>query len=351
MSDGISRTGAPARAGASWAKTIAKYRRADTWKSSWQVVNTLLPFFALWYLMYLSTFRSYWLTLLLAIPAAGFLVRIFTIQHDCGHRSFFGNQRANDLLGHACGVLTLTPYHLWRRAHARHHASSGDLTHRGQGDVGVLTVDEYLSRSWLGRLKYRLYRNPLVMFFFGSSYLFIIQHRLTVGIPRTWRRERMSVHGTNVALLAMIFVAWATIGLPKFFMIHGPLVVLGGAIGSWLFFVQHQFEDAYWQPHQSWDFTRSALEGSSYYRLPRVLQWFTGNIGFHHIHHLDSKIPNYNLEACHAEEPVFQQAVTMGIRDSLKCTKLKLWDERRGRMVAFADARYEPAPMSVRKAG
>jgi omega-6 fatty acid desaturase (delta-12 desaturase) len=212
------------------------------------------------------------------------------------------------------------------------------LHHRGYGDISVLTVDEYLARSFFGRLKYRLYRNPFVMFVLGASFLFIVRHRFTLGIPRNWRRERVGVYITNMALVSAITIAWLTIGLPTFLMIHVPVVVLGATIGSWLFFVQHQFEHAYWQPHEEWDFTRSALEGSSYYQLPTVLQWFTGNIGFHHIHHLDSRIPNYNLAACHAAEPAFQDVVTLGVRDSVSCMRLKLWDERRQRMVAFSDA-------------
>jgi omega-6 fatty acid desaturase (delta-12 desaturase) len=286
------------------ARQLAKYKLPDRWKSCWQVVNSLLPFCGLWYLMYLSMSWSYWLTLLLAVPAAGFLVRIFIIQHDCGHHSFFRSRRVNDALGY----------------------------------IGVLTVDEYLGRSRFGRLRYRLYRNPVVMFALGAGFLFLIHQRFTFSIPRSWHRERMSVHTTNAGILAMIVLAWCTIGLPTFFLIHLPVVILAAAIGSWLFFVQHQFEEAYWQPHESWEFTRSALDGSSYYRLPRVLQWFTGNIGFHHIHHFDSRIPNYNLPTCYAAEPAFQQAVTLGIRDSFKCTKLKLWDERRRRMVTFAEA-------------
>lgn len=326
-----------ARAAAPWAATLAKHKHPNRWKSAWQLVNSLVPFCVMWYLMYLSTSYSYWLTLALALPTAGLLVRIFIIQHDCGHHSFLHNRRANDLLGHACGFLTLTPYYLWRRSHARHHASSGDLTHRGQGDVDILTVDEYRQRSRFGRLKYRLYRNPIVMFVFGASYLFMIRQRFTIGIPQGWRRERRSVHLTNLGLAALVGVGWYAIGLPTFLMVHLPIVILGATLGSWLFFVQHQFEDAYWQPHPSWDFARAALDGSSYYRLPRVLQWFTGNIGFHHIHHLDSRIPNYNLNACYDAEPALREAPTFGIRESFKCTALKLWDENRQRMVTFAE--------------
>lgn len=321
-----------------WGETVSKYKHADARKSCWQIVNSVVPFFGMWYAMYLSYAWSYWLTLLLSIPTAGFLVRIFIIQHDCGHHSFFRNRRMNDVLGFCCGVLTLTPYHFWRRTHARHHVTSGNLDHRGHGDVGVMTVREYRERTTWGRLKYRIYRNPIFMFFVGASYMFVIQQRFTRGIPRTWRRERMSVYATNAALLAILGLAAATIGLTPFLLIQTPVVVLAAAAGSWLFFVQHQYEEAYWQPHTDWDFTRSALEGSSYYRLPAILRWFSGNIGYHHIHHLNSRIPNYNLPTCYDAEPAFQQAVTLGLRESFHCVSLKLWDEEQQRMVTFAEA-------------
>jgi omega-6 fatty acid desaturase (delta-12 desaturase) len=324
-----------------WCETVARYKHSDRLKSGWQVVNSVLPFFGLWYLMYLSCFWSYGLTLLLAVPAAGFLVRVFIIQHDCGHHSFFRSRQANDVLGSLCGILTLTPYHFWRRTHARHHATSGNLHHRGHGDVGTLTVEEYLRRSRWGRLGYRVYRHPLFMFFIGASYLFLVHQRFTHGVPRSWRRERHSVYATNLAILAVLAAAWWMIGVTTFLLVELPIVFLAAAAGSWLFFVQHQYEQAYWQPRQSWDFTRSALEGSSYYRLPRVLQWFTGNIGYHHIHHLSSRIPNYHLAACHAAEPAFRQAVTLGLRESLRCASLKLWDEDRQRMVTFAEVRAD----------
>lgn len=323
----------------SWTDSVAKYKRSNQLKSSWQIINSLLPFCGLWYLMYLSLSWSYWLTLLLAIPTAGFLVRIFIIQHDCGHHSFFRSRQANDLLGGLCGFFTLTPYYLWRRSHSRHHASSGDLSHRGHGDVWVMTVDEYRSCSYLGRLRYQLYRHPLLMFVLGPSVLFILVQRLTHYIPRTWHRERRSVHLTNLGILAMLVMSWFTIGIPAFLLVHLPIIMLGAAIGSWLFFIQHQYEHTYWQPHANWDFTRSAFEGSSYYRLPRVLQWFTGNIGFHHIHHLESRIPNYNLPTCYKDVPEFREAVTLGMRDSLRCTRLKLWDEHLQRMVTFREFR------------
>jgi omega-6 fatty acid desaturase (delta-12 desaturase) len=323
-----------------WLNAVTQFKRPNRLKSSWQILNSLLPFCGLWYLMYLSVSWSYWLTLLLAVPTAGLLVRLFAIQHDCGHHSFFRSRRANDILGACCGLLTLTPYYLWRRSHSRHHSSSGNLTHRGHGDVWVLTVDEYLNCSYLGRLRYRLYRHPLFMFLLGPILLFVLRQRFTYYIPGTWRRERRSVHMTNLGIVALVAVGWSTIGLPAFFLVHGPVVVLGATIGSWLFFVQHQYEQAYWQPAQRWDFIRSACEGSSYYRLPRVLQWFTGNIGFHHIHHLESRIPNYNLPMCFSAVPELRQAVTLGLWDSVKCTRLKLWDEHRQRMVTFGEVHF-----------
>ena len=288
--------------------------------------------------MYLSLNWSYLLTLALAVPTAGLLVRIFIIQHDCGHHSFFRSHRQNDMLGAFCSVLTMTPYALWRRSHALHHASSGDLDHRGHGDVWTLTVDEYLSRPLFSRLVYRIYRNPLILFVLGPSLFFMGVNRLTVNVPANWKRERRSVHLTNLALLAVLVVAWYTIGVTTFLMVHLPIVVIAASVGSWLFFVQHQYEEAYWEPHDRWEFVRSAFEGSSYYKLPRILQWFTGNIGFHHIHHLESRIPNYNLPVCFAAIPEFRQAVTLKLWDSLRCVQLKLWDQQLHRMVTFKEA-------------
>ena len=322
-----------------WSGAVQRFKRPHRLKSWWQIINSAVPFCALWYAMYLSTSWSYWLTLLLAIPTAGLLVRLFIIQHDCGHHSFFRSRRANDLIGVVCSFITLTPYHLWRRSHARHHASSGDLNHRGHGDVWVLTVNEYLSSSYLKRLQYRVYRHPVFLFLLGPSLLFILSHRFTFNIPRGWRRERRSVHLTNLGILAVLIAASCTIGLATFLLVHAPIIILASSIGSWLFFVQHQYEQAYWQPHDRWEFSRSAFEGSSYYHLPRVLQWFTGNIGFHHIHHLESRIPNYNLPLCFAVVPELRQAVTLGIWDSVQCSRLKLWDEQLQRMVTFGEVK------------
>jgi omega-6 fatty acid desaturase (delta-12 desaturase) len=320
-----------------WCRAIAPYKHPVAYKSVWQLANTLLPFGALWYLMYLNLAGAYWFSLLLAIPAAGLLVRLFIIQHDCGHHSFFRSRRANDALGAFCSIFTLTPYRLWRRSHSRHHASSGNLDHRGHGDVWTLTVAEYQSRTYLGRLRYRSYRHPLFLFVLGPSLLFVLQQRFTFGVPRTWRRERKSVHVTNLAISAVLIGASYTIGLPAFLFVHAPIVFLAASIGAWLFFIQHQFEHTYWQPDCNWDFGRSAFDGSSYYRLPRVLQWFTGNIGFHHIHHFESRIPNYNLAVCFANVPELRQAVTIGMWDSIKSARLKLWDEQQHRMVTFSE--------------
>jgi omega-6 fatty acid desaturase (delta-12 desaturase) len=320
------------------AATIARFKRPDPLKSGWQIANTFLPLVVMWGLMYWSLSWSYWLTLLLAVPAAGFRVRLFIIQHDCGHQSFFRSRWANDLVGFIGGLITLTPYRYWKRSHALHHANSGSLTERGYGDVETWTVDEYLAKNRWWRLGYRVYRHPLVLFFFGAIFLFVIRHRFTMGVPRSWTRERRGIHASNLAILAVLALAWWTIGLSTFLLIEAPVVVFASVIGAWLFYVQHQFEHAYWQPRASWDFSRAALEGSSYYRLPAVLQWFTGNIGFHHIHHLNSRIPNYHLPACYAAEPSFRQAVTFGFWESLRCTRLKLWDERGQRMVSFAEA-------------
>lgn len=323
---------------AEFAATIAKYKHSDWRRSAWQVLNTFVPFAAMCVLSYLAYQWSYALSLLLAIPTAGLLVRIFILQHDCGHGSFFNSRTANHALGTFCGILTLTPYHWWRRTHSRHHATSGNLAHRGQGDVVTLTVDEYFALGRWQRLGYRIYRNPLFMFFLGAPYLFIIRQRFTRGIPHTWQRERMSVYVTNLGFLVLLLIAQHTIGLQTFFALWLPVVILGSAAGSFLFYVQHQFEEGYWEEHADWDFHRAALEGSSYLRLPRVLQWFTSNIGYHHIHHLNSRIPNYNLPACYADEPAFQTAPTFGLRESWKCLTLKLWDAERRRMVPFAEA-------------
>jgi omega-6 fatty acid desaturase (delta-12 desaturase) len=316
---------------------VANYQRPDLWRSLWQVANTFVPYLVLWYLMYRSLAVSYWLTLALAIPTAGLLIRIFIILHDCGHGSFFKSTRANDWLGSVCGVLTFTPYFQWRHAHAIHHASSGDLDRRGVGDILTLTVREYRTLPWWRRLGYRLYRHPLVMFGLGPVFVFLFAHRFVS--PIAGRRERRSVHLTNLALLVIFLLAGLTLGFKEFVLIQLPLMLLSSVVGVWMFYVQHQFEDTYWEEHPDWQYAAAALQGSSYYRLPKVLQWFTGNIGLHHIHHLSPKIPNYNLQRCYDDNPLFQQVTIVTFWESLKTVSLKLWDEERQKLVSFKQAR------------
>jgi acyl-lipid omega-6 desaturase (Delta-12 desaturase) len=316
-----------------WQDLVKKYQVPDGWRSVWQIVNSVVPYIATWYLMYRSLSVSYWLTLLLAPLAAGFMTRIFIILHDCGHGSFFNSSKANHAVGSVCGVLAHTPYFQWTREHAIHHASSGDLSRRGVGDVDTLTVKEYLALSKLGRLKYRLYRNPLVMLGVGPHYIFLFRHRFAG--KHSGRRERNNLYITNLGLLALYGPLWWVMGLKALLMILAPIVIIAGAAGVWLFYVQHQYEETYWRNRGEWDYATSALLGSSYYKLPRVLQWFSGNIGFHHIHHLSPKIPNYKLQKCHEENPLFQESTVLGFLASLKTASMKLWDEERQRMVGF----------------
>ena len=324
----------------SWRELVLPYMMPDVWRSVWQIINSLGPFIAMFYLMYRSLAISYWLVLALAVPAAGFMTRVFIIMHDCGHGSFFKSPRANQIVGTICGILANTPYFQWTREHAIHHATAGDLDRRGVGDVDTITVREYLALSKPGRLKYRLYRHPLVTFGIGPHYIFLLYSRF-VG-KQSGRRERQGVYLTNVAL----FTLWGSLiyamGIKAFLLIWVPVQILAGVWGVWLFYVQHQFEHTYWQHHRDWDYATAALMGSSFYKLPRVVQWFSGNIGFHHIHHLCQRIPNYKLEACHKENPVFQKAPTLTFWKSLKCVNLKLWDEEQERLIGYGELKKLP---------
>lgn len=289
--------------------------------------------------MYWSMSVSYWLTLLLALPTSLLVVRMFIFQHDCGHRSFFRSKRANDLVGSILGLVTFTPYHAWRREHAKHHATSGDLDRRGKaGEIWTLTVDEYRESSWWRRFCYRSYRSPLVLFGLGPFYQFVIHQRLAFLIPKAWKAERRSIHQTNLGLLMCASLLSWLIGPWHLLAVQLPIMVLSASIGVWMFYVQHQFEDAFWESSENWDYVRAALDGSSYYRLPRTLQWFSGNIGFHHIHHLDARIPNYHLQACHDNNPEFGTVPQFSFWESLSCIKVSLWDERQKKMVSFATA-------------
>ena len=322
-----------------WIPLVNKYQAPSFWRSVWQVVNTFVPFFILCILMYWSLAFSYWLTLALALPTAGFLVRIFIIQHDCSHGSFFQSKRANEIVGCFASLFTLTPFHYWRKTHSIHHASAGNLEHRGIGDVYTMTVREYQNLSAWGRLKYRLYRHPLILFGILPLLYFVISHRLTYGAPKSWKRERASIHWTNVVLGVLFLGSGLTLGFVPVLLVYLPVLMIASSAGMWLFFVQHQFEDAYWADGETWDYTMAALHGSSYYELPKVLQWFTGNIGFHHIHHLSPRIPNYMLEKCHRENPLFQDVVVLTLWTSFKTVFLSLWDEERKKLITFRQIR------------
>jgi omega-6 fatty acid desaturase (delta-12 desaturase) len=325
-----------------WKELVTPYQTPAVGRSVWQVVNTLVPYAVLWYLMYRSLAVSYWLTWPLAILAAGFLVRVFIIFHDCGHGSFFKSRKANDALGFIGGVLTLTPYSHWRWEHAMHHASAGNLDKRGTGDVWTLTVREYLESSRGKRFAYRLARNPVVLFVLAPLFLFVIQQRFPA--LKAGRRERRSVYWTNLALLGVAAALSFTFGFKAYLLIQLTVMMVAGAAGVWLFYVQHQFEGVYWARHDEWDYTTVALQGSSFYKLPKVLQWFTGSIGFHHIHHLRPGIPNYNLEKCHRAVPLFQTVKPVTLLSSLKSLTFRLWDEQRQKLVGYGHLRTVRRP-------
>jgi omega-6 fatty acid desaturase (delta-12 desaturase) len=316
-----------------WKSIVTKYQEPSTWRANWQLINTFVPYAILWYAMHLSLAVSYWMTLPLAILAAGFLVRIFIIFHDCGHGSFFRSRLANMVTGFVAGMLTLTPFYHWRWEHATHHGSSGDLDRRGAGDVWTLTVEEYLKSSRWKRFAYRLARNPIVLFVIAPLCLFVIRQRFPSGTAQP--RERRSVHWMNIAILAMAGTLSALIGVKEYLLIQLTVTSLASAAGVWLFYVQHQFEEAYWERGEDWNYTAAALQGSSFYKLPKVLQWFSGNIGFHHIHHLSPRIPNYNLQRCHDADPLFQQVKPMTLLSSLKSLPFRLWDEQRKKLVGY----------------
>jgi len=316
----------------------ARYSRPDSRRAIIQLLNTGVPFLALMAAMTWGLEHGIWLALLLAVPAAGLLTRLFVIQHDCGHGSFFRPRWANDMVGRALGVLTLTPYLYWSRAHAVHHATSGDLGRRGVGDISTLTVREYLARSWWQRLAYRAYRHPLVLFGVGPAYQFLLRHRIPTGHPlREWRIW-LSIIGTNLALGAIIALALG-FGVGSFLLAYLPVMVAAASFGVWLFYVQHQFEDAYWEEHKRWDFHTAALEGCSFYDLPGFLRWITAHIGLHHIHHLASRIPNYRLRECFEQNPSLQQAKRLTLWRSLSCARLTLWDEDSRKLVPFGALR------------
>jgi acyl-lipid omega-6 desaturase (Delta-12 desaturase) len=321
-------------------KILTPYQKADMRKSIIQLVNTLVPYFILWYLMIRSLEVSYLLTLVLAVFAALFLVRVFIFFHDCGHNSFFPSKKANKIAGFLFGVLTFTPGEHWWHSHAIHHATSGNLDKRGTGDVKTLTQEEYLEARWSKRLGYRFFRNPLVMFGIGPLFMFLIMHRLD--IPHYGKKQTMSVVWTNLALLGVATVMSLLIGVQNYLMIQIPVIWMAGAFGIWLFYVQHQFEETYWERDPEWNYVASALLGASFYRLPGLLQWFSGNIGYHHIHHLSPRIPNYQLDKAHESSPLIQgftKQINFGY--GWRMIRLKVWDEPIHKMTGFPKRKDE----------
>ena len=320
-----------------WREAMAPYARPVLRRSIVDILTSVVPFLVLWGVMYMALDVSYWLVLLISVPTAGFLLRTFILFHDCTHGSFFASRRANLWGGRIFGLLTFQCFTNWRHHHAIHHGAAGDLDRRGTGDVPTWTVDEYYSKPWRSRLGYRLFRNPLVMFGVGPIWSLLIGPRVWAGSKPG--KLRNSILLTNVAVVAMVAVACFVFGWQAVLLIEAPLVVIAGTAGVWLFFVQHQFEDTYWQSSDGWAYSDAALRGSSYLKLPKVLQFFTGNIGLHHVHHLSTRIPNYNLQRAHDENAIFRDVPTLSLWDGLRAVRLKLWDEDRERLVTFAQAR------------
>jgi acyl-lipid omega-6 desaturase (Delta-12 desaturase) len=316
---------------------LTRYGRPHRGRSLLDLITSVVPYLSLSVLMYFALDISYLLVFVLAVPGAGFLVRTYIVFHDCGHGSFMHSRRANAWIGAFCGLLVFTPFHSWRHSHAVHHATAGDLDRRGVGDVLTLTVAEYRALPWAGRLKYRLFRNPLVMFGLGPIWAMIVAPRWPS--PTVRKRIRRSIVATDIALAAVIAGLCWLVGWRDYLLVQAPTLWLAGATGVWLFYVQHQFEDTYWQSSESWAYGDAALRGSSHLKLPKVLQFFTGNIGLHHVHHLSTRIPNYNLQRAHDEDEIFRHVPTLSLWDGLRAVRLKLWDEASERLVTFAEAR------------
>jgi acyl-lipid omega-6 desaturase (Delta-12 desaturase) len=327
----------PNAAGAFWLDALAPYTQPRLARSLLDLATAVVPYLALSVLMYEALDVSYLLVLLIAVPAAGFLVRTFILFHDCSHGSLLGSKRANIWLGTVLGLLVYSPFLRWRHDHAIHHATSGDLDRRGGGDVRTLTVREYAALPSRSRLGYRLFRNPLVMFGFGPIVALVVGPRLVSRSARP--RLRRSVIWTNIALAVLVGALCWLIGWRDYLLVQAPTVLLAGSAGIWLFYVQHQFEDAYWESAGDWSYADAALRGSSYLKLPKALQFFSGNIGLHHVHHLSARIPNYNLQRAHDENPIFHGVPVLSLADGLRAVRYKLWDEDSGRLVTFSEAR------------
>lgn len=319
---------------ADWREMIGPYQRADVRAAFFQLATTLTLLALAFSASYQALSVSFWLSLLLAPVAGGLLVRTFIIMHDCGHGSFLPWKRANETIGFVTGVLTLTPYDAWRHEHALHHSSAGDLERRGHGDVPTITVAEYRARSRWGRLGYRLFRFPPVLLLLGTLHMIVMQR-----IPPRNMRLARSVLATDVAIAAMFGLFIWLVGIEAVLMTFLPAMVMAAAAGVWLFYVQHQFEETYWEEHGEWDYATAAIRGSSYLKLHPVLQWFTGNIGLHHVHHLGPRIPNYRLAACHEKNPLFHQATVVTLKTGFAVMRLALWDEQQKKLVSFKQER------------
>jgi omega-6 fatty acid desaturase (delta-12 desaturase) len=336
-----------------WTPILNRYRQPSRSRSVVELAITALPLAALWTTAwFVYSLGWWWASLLIAIPASGFLVRLFMIQHDCGHGAFFPRRWANDWVGRVIGVLTMTPHDFWTRSHAVHHATSGNLDRRGVGDVDTLTVREYFARSRWGRLRYRLYRNPIVLFGIGPSYLFILHQRLPIGLFNGGWRPWISTQSTNAAIAAIAALLIWLIGAQAFFLVHLPIMLLAATFGVWLFYVQHQFEGTFWRENRDWNLHEAALHGSSYYDLPPLLRWFSANIGIHHVHHLCSRIPYYRLPRVLRDYPELRDVSRLTLLQSFCCVRLVLWDEAQRRLVTFREARagVEAARLSAQRA-
>lgn len=317
-------------------KDVARFAQSDLKKSIMQLCNTILPVMILWIAAYQLMAVSPWISVGLSVVASGFVIRTFIIFHDCTHGSFFKNKKANDIVGFWTGVLTSFPYQKWKREHTIHHATSSNLDKRGIGDIDMLTLEEYLAASPMKRFGYRLYRNPLVMFGLGPLYMVLVLNRFNRKDAK--KKERMNTHLTNITLLVICGVLIYFLGWQAFLLVQGVTLFVAGALGIWLFYIQHTYEDSYFEKDSEWDYVKAAVEGSSYYKLPKVLQWLTGNIGFHHVHHLSPRVPNYHLEAAHTEVKPLQKATTITLVTSLESIRYKLYDEENNKFITFRTA-------------
>lgn len=319
-------------------KQIAPFEQSTTKQSIWQIINTLGPFIILWYLAYISLSVSYWLALIPAVIAAGFLTRIFIIFHDCTHHSFFKDRRANRIVGTIMGVLTLFPFDQWGHEHSVHHATSGNLDKRGTGDIWTLTVDEYLAAPFKLRFAYRFYRNPLVMFGLGPIYVFLLKNRFNRKGAR--KKEKNNTYLTNVLIVVFAALLCLAVGWQSFLLVQGSIFMISGSIGIWLFYVQHTFEDSYFEENEEWEYVLAAVEGSSFYKLPKLMQFLTGNIGYHHVHHLSPRVPNYKLEMAHNNTQPLENVPTITLATSLRSLRFRLWNEESKNFVSFKDIKY-----------